>query len=280
MARAEVRSLRQRALRMSSSRAFAQRELGYFIRRLAFLSFALVALVCIGAGAFAIFEDTTWWKGFMHSVDTITTIGSIPHPRTLGGEITNLVLIALGLGTLFYLLVTVTELFVAGELWGLLEVRRMERRIADLTDHYLICGFGRVGHQVARDLRSADVPFVVIDENPAVQEDMEQEEVLHIDGRGSDDETLRKAGIDHARAVIACVDSDAENIFITLTARGLRPDIEIVARASQEGSEMKLLRAGANDVISPYKASGHAMARLALASDDRSVTAPAPPATR
>src|SRR4051812_9471554 len=248
MARVEVRSLRQRALRISTSRAFAQRELGYFIRRLAFLSFALVALVCMGAGAFAIFEDTSWWEGFMHSVDTITTIGSIPHPRTLGGEITNLVLIALGLGTLFYLLVTVTELFVAGELWGLLEVRRMQRRIADLKDHYLICGFGRVGHQVVRDMESSDVPFVVIDDNAEVQELIEQCGVLHIDGRGSDDERLLKAGIERARAVIACVDSDAENIFITLTARGLRPDVEIVARAAQDSSEQKLLRAGANDV--------------------------------
>jgi voltage-gated potassium channel len=267
-------------MRISTSQAFAQRELGYFIRRLAILSFALVALVCMGAAAFAIFEETSWWQGFNHAVDTITTIGSIPHPRTLGGEVTNLVLIALGLGTLFYLLVTVTELFVAGELWGLLEVRRMERRIADLRDHYLICGFGRVGHQVVRDLAGANVPFVVIDENPEVQEDMEEENILHIDGRGSDDDTLIKAGIEHARAVIACVDSDAENIFITLTARGLRPDVEIVARASEEKSEMKLLRAGANDVISPYKSSGHAMARLALATDERSVKAPAPPATR
>ena len=141
----------------------------------------------------------------------------------------------------------------------------MRQDIARLNDHFLICGFGRVGHQVARDLIEARVPFVVIDENPEVQEDMEEMNLLHIDGRGSDDATLREAGIERARGVIACVDSDAENIFITLTARGLRPDIEIVARASEEASEQKLLRAGADDIVSPYKASGHAMARLALA---------------
>jgi voltage-gated potassium channel len=122
---------------------------------------------------------------------------------------------------------------------------------------------------VARDLLDAGVPFVVIDENPDVREDMEEMNLLHIDGRGSDDETLKQAGIDRARAVIACVDSDAENVFITLTARGLRPDVEIVARAAQESSEPKLLRAGANDIVSPYRASGHAMARLALSSDSR-----------
>jgi voltage-gated potassium channel len=98
---------------------------------------------------------------------------------------------------------------------------------------------------------------------------MEEMALLHIDGRASDDETLKQAGIDRARAVIACVDSDAENVFITLTARNLRPDIEIVARAAQESSEPKLLRAGANDIVSPYRASGHAMARLALSSDSR-----------
>jgi voltage-gated potassium channel len=271
---------RRRAMRIAESRAFAQRELGHFIRRLVLLTGALVALTCLGAAGFAIFEDVSWWRGLMHAIDTVTTIGSIPHPHTFGGEVVQLVLIALGLGTLFYLVVTVTELFVAGELSGLLEVRRMERRIADLRKHYLVCGYGRVGQQVVRDMASSDVPFVVIDDNPEMRELIEQADVLYIDGRGSDDDTLLKAGIMRARAVIACVDSDAENIFITLTARGLCPDIEIVARASEESSEMKLLRAGANDVVSPYKASGHAMARLALASDARDIEAPAPPATR
>jgi voltage-gated potassium channel len=267
--RSQVASLRRGASRVYESRAFAQREAEYFVRRIVFLIIGLTALNVIGGAAFSAFEDESWWEGLQRAVDTITTIGSIPHPRTLGGEITNLVLITLGLGTLFYVLVTMAELFVAGELFGLVEVRRMQRRIESLADHYLICGFGRVGHAVAADLIEAGVPFVVIDENPDVREDMEEMDLLHIDGRGSDDETLKQAGIERARAVIACVDSDAENIFITLTARGLRPDIEIVARAAQESSEPKLLRAGANDIVSPYRASGHAMARLALLSDSR-----------
>jgi voltage-gated potassium channel len=267
--RGQVTSLRRRAAERIESRAFVQREAEHFVRRLMALVGALILLTCAGATAFTAFERESWWQGFQHSVDTIATIGSISHPRTLGGEITELVLIGLGLGTLIYVLVTAAELFVAGELFGVVEVRRMQRRIEALTDHYLICGFGRVGHAVARDLIEAGVPFVVVDENPDVREDMEEMNLLHIDGRGSDDETLKQAGIDRARAVIACVDSDAENVFITLTARGLRPDIEIVARAAQESSEPKLLRAGANDIVSPYRASGHAMARLALSSDAR-----------
>jgi voltage-gated potassium channel len=140
----------------------------------------------------------------------------------------------------------------------------MQRRIADLHDHYLICGFGRVGQRVAQRLKDAGVPFVVIDANPDVRDEMEEMGVLHVDGHGSDDDVLCEAGIDRARAVVACVDSDAENIFVTISARALRPDIEIVARAAEEPTEKKLIRAGANDVISPYTASGDAMARLAL----------------
>jgi voltage-gated potassium channel len=172
--------------------------------------------------------------------------------------------VTLGVGTLFYLLGTVSELLVTGHLTGLLGAYRMQRRIADLHDHYLICGFGRVGQRVARRLREAGEPFVVIDANPDVRDEMEEEGVLHVDGRASDDEVLCEAGVERARAVVACIDSDAENIFVTITARALRPDIEIVARAAEEATERKLIRAGANDVISPYKASGDAMARLAL----------------
>jgi voltage-gated potassium channel len=140
----------------------------------------------------------------------------------------------------------------------------MQRKISQLKDHYLICGFGRVGQQVAHDLRNAGAPFVVVDNNPDVREAAEEMEVLIIEGRGSDDEILIEAGIERARAVLACVDSDAENIFATLTARELRPDIPIVARAAVESSERKLIRAGADEVVSPYKASGRTMASLAL----------------
>ena len=150
----------------------------------------------------------------------------------------------------------------------------MERRIENLEDHYLICGFGRVGQQVARDFIEAGVDFVVIDENVQQHEVMEEMGVLYLHGPAADDVILLEAGVQRARAVIACVDSDAENIFITLTARELAPDIEIVARASQESSERKLLRAGANDVISPYKASGRAMAGLALSESPRARRGP------
>jgi voltage-gated potassium channel len=145
-----------------------------------------------------------------------------------------------------------------------LDERRNQRRIDSLSDHYIICGYGRVGQQVARDLRAADASYVIVDDNPEHRDAETGVGIRLILARPSDDESLRRAGIDRARAIIACVDSDAENIFITLTARDLRNDIAIVARASSEDSERKLRRAGADRVISPYKTSGTEMARLAL----------------
>ena len=242
----------------------ARHEMAFFLRRIALLVGSVALLVLGGAVALWAFEDVSYWRGVTWALDTVATIGSIPDTQTVGGDITKIVLTIFGVGTMFFVLVTLTELFVAGDLSGLLDDRRMQREIAQLKDHYLICGFGRVGRQVAHDLRGAGVPFVVIDDNPDVREPAEEMEVLMVEGRGSDDEVMLEAGIERARAVIACVDSDAENIFATLTARELRPDIPIVARAAVESSERKLIRAGANEVVSPYKASGRTMASLAL----------------
>ena len=161
-------------------------------------------------------------------------------------------------------MVSVTELLVAGHVAQLLAARRMQKMIDATSDHFIICGYGRVGRQVARDLRGAGARYVVIDADPANREHAGGVGVRFIEAEPSDDRALIQAGIERARAVIACVDSDAENVFITLTARELSPDIAIVARAAQEDSERKLVRAGATRVISPYKASGAEMARLAL----------------
>ena len=258
------RLLEGQRLPAQPSRALVRREFTYFLRRLAVAGLLLAVLMVGGATAYAAFEDETWWKGFIRAFETVTTLGEAGTPSSLGGQITEIVVISLGLGTLLYLLGTITELLVTGHLTGLLEARRMQKRIEDLRDHYLVCGFGRVGHQIARRLNAAGVDYVVVDENPEVREDMEEMGLLHVDGRASDDDILCEAGIMRARAVITCVDSDAENIFVTITARALRPDIEIVARAAEERTEQKLIRAGANDVVSPYKASGDTMARLAL----------------
>jgi voltage-gated potassium channel len=248
----------------SLPRLRARAEMIVFLRRLAWLCVAIVGLIVAGTVSFVVIEGTSAWRGFRWTLDTVATVGSIPAPHDIAGQILIVVLIVLGVGTLFYALVTATEFLVAGHLSGLLEGRRTQRMIDALNDHYVICGFGRVGRQVARDLRAANAQYVVVDEDPENRELAAAVGVRFIEGRPSEDEMLRAAGIERARAVLACVDSDAENIFITLTARELRSDITIVARASVEDSESKLRRAGADRIVSPYKTSGSHMVRFAL----------------
>jgi voltage-gated potassium channel len=242
----------------------APAEVRFFLRRMALLGALILALIAVGTVGFTLSEDTSLGYSFLWTLDTIATIGSIGLPEDTLGRVLTVFLIIFGVGTLFYALVTVTEFFVAGRLSGLLAERRVQRMIDSLSDHHLICGFGRVGRQVARDLAVSGQRFVVIDANPDNREVAEEMEAPLLDGRPSEDEVLRRAGIDRAKSILACMDSDAENIFTTLTARELRPDITIVARASVEDSEKKLKRAGADRVISPYKSSGAEMARLAL----------------
>jgi voltage-gated potassium channel len=244
--------------------ASSDRELRLFTYRLARLAVVIVLLLIAGTIGYLVSTDRGVWESFVLSLDTIATVGSIPHPTTTGAEIVTVGLIITGVGTLFYALVTVTEFFVSGHLGQLLAQRRSQKLIDALSYHYIICGWGRVGRQVARDLRAAGARYVVIDENPEARNADVGIGARLICGRPSDDDILGQAGIERARGLIACMDSDAENIFTTLTARELNPDVAIVARAASEDSESKLRRAGADRVISPYKASGAEMARLAL----------------
>src|SRR3954453_8023968 len=241
-----------------------RREFAAFLRRLRALAVVLVAIVVLGTLGLVATEGVGVWRGFIWTLDILATVGSIPAPDTVGGQIVKVGLIVLGVGTLFYGLVTVTEVFVSGHLAELLQERRAPKLIDATSDHYIICGFGRVGRQVARDLRAAGARYVVVDHNPDMRENAVGIGVPFVEGEPSDGEVLRAAGVMRARGVIACVDSDADNIFITLTVRGLRPDVAIVARASEESVEAKLLRRGGTRVISPYKTSGSEMARAAL----------------
>ena len=239
-------------------------EVRAFLRRLRQLALMIALVIVVGTIGLALTEDRGVWESFQWALDTVATIGSHPNPETVPGQIVKTLLIVLGVGTLFYGLVTVTEVFVSGHLAELLQERR-ERKLIDATsDHYIICGFGRVGRQVARDLRAAGARYVVIDALPENRELAAGVGVRFIEGEATDDEVLRAAGIMRARGVIACVDSDPTNVFITLTVRQVRSDVLIVARASEEDTEAKLRQAGADRVISPYKTSGSEMARLAL----------------
>jgi voltage-gated potassium channel len=179
---------------MQSPLAQAPEELRLFLRRLAVPGVLILALLAAGTIGFALTERTSIGFSFIWSLDTIATIGSIPEPQDTGARIVKVALTVLGVGTLFYGLVTVTEFFVAGRLTGLLAERRTQRMIDSLSDHHLICGFGRVGRQVARDMRAARQAYVVIDENPDNREIAEELEAPFLTGHPSEDEILRGRG--------------------------------------------------------------------------------------
>jgi voltage-gated potassium channel len=242
----------------------SSRSLRTFAWRIALLGVIVSLLLAAGAAGLAIAEGTGGWYAFRWALDTAATVGGFPQPRSTTGQIIHVGLIVVGVGTLFYALATVAEFFAAGHLGEVLATRRVQRMIDSFSGHHIICGYGRVGRQVTRDLRAARADFVVVDDTPENRELAAAEEVPFIAGDASDDAVLVRAGIAQARSIIACADSDANNVFITLTARELRADIPIVARAAIEDTEKKLKRAGADRVISPYKASGTEMARLAL----------------
>jgi len=244
--------------------ATGEAELAAFLRRLVFLGALIASLVLAGGIVYALTEGSSFGYGIVWVLDTVTTVGAIPEPRSAGARALKALVEITGIGALFYALVTVVEFLIAGHLGELLAGQRMQRKIDALSGHHIVCGYGRVGRQVIADLHLSGARCVVVDSNPGIRDFALADGATLVFGDASEDAVLRQAGIERARSIIACSDSDSANVFITLTARELRPDIVIVARASREETESKLRRAGADRVISPYKSSGTEMARLAL----------------
>lgn len=233
-------------------------------KRILALAGVLIAITIFGSIAFMLVEDKAPLDALFMSVVLISTVGLGDAPATAAGKILAVLLIAGGVGTLFYAFGTFIEFLVGGYLADLLEERSMKKKITEINGHYLICGFGRVGRQVARELTRAGEQFVIIDNNPDSIEHCREHGHLYIDGDAADDEILHLAGIDRAKGLIACVDSDADNVFVTLSARVIAPRLRIVARASSEESRRKLEKAGADRVVSPYAIGGREMATLML----------------
>jgi voltage-gated potassium channel len=196
------------------------------------------------------------------TVTTITTVGFREiHPLDTAGKIFTIALILAGVGTALYAFGVVIETLVEGHLRRHFEGRRMERNIARMTGHTIVCGWGRVGRAVGGYLSGQGADVVVVDLSP---ERVAQTPYPALIGDVTDDEVLRKAGLMRARALVAAINTDAENVYVTLSARALRPDLVIVARARTEDSESKLLRAGATRVVNPQRIGGQRIAAAAL----------------
>jgi voltage-gated potassium channel len=195
---------------------------------------------------------------------TLTTVGykEVRDLDDIGRAWTVLISLA-GVGIIFGTVGFVAETFVAEALSGRRQRQRMAKTIAELRDHFILCGFGRVGSTAARELEHAGVPLVIIDNVAESAEAAMREGHLVIEGDATHDSVLTEAGIARARALVATVDSDAQNVYITLSARALSPKLFIVARANEEGSDAKLRQAGADRVVSPYTRAGRQIAELA-----------------
>ena len=229
--------------------------------RMAILLFA--ALIAVGTLGYMLTEGWSPGHALYASVTTLSTLG-IEHPSTPAGMAFTVVFVLVGVATSLYILGVLVTFVAEGHFSQGIRRQRMERRIAQLHDHHIICGFGRVGRQIVAAFEREGMPFVLIDINPASLTEAEGQGHLVIPGSPVTDEVLGQARLETARGLIAATDNDAENLYVTLAARSLRSDLFIVARANHPDAEAKLQRAGADRVISPYSLGGMRMAMLAL----------------
>ena len=202
---------------------------------------ALVAIIAIGTIGYEIIEGWSFLDSIFMTITTITTVGYREvHPLSDGGRIFSIFLILGGMGGAFYTLTGIITYIIEGNLGATWGRRRMENKINQLKDHFILCGFGRVGEEIANIFKEEEVPFVVIDNRPECAARAEHAGYLYVEGDATSDEILKEAGIEKARGLVAALGSDIDNTYITLSARGLYPSLFITARASDSQAEKKL----------------------------------------
>ncbi|HXY80146.1 MAG TPA: TrkA family potassium uptake protein [Gaiellaceae bacterium] len=222
--------------------------------------------VTIGGGAvgFRLVLHESWSQSVYRAVVTATLAGLDTVPRTDGARALSILLVLAGLTIIAYAGAVIVEAIAGGVLTGVLAERRRERTIERLRDHFIICGYGRVGRRVADEFRAAGVPYVVLDFSAEAIANAKEHGDLLVEGNATEDRDLERAGLDRARGLVASSDSDADNLYVTLSARATVPGLYIVARASDEDAEKKLKLAGADRVVLPYATAGRVMANLVL----------------
>lgn len=232
-------------------------------KRLKMSLMTLLLVISFGTAGYMVLEGWNFLDSLYMTVITLATVGYREiHVLSDAGIVFTIVLIIVGTGTALAVLGTGATIMLEGELQAIFGRKRLEKRIKDLRDHYVICGYGRMGKIIARELRDGGRRFVVIEREPSMIQ--ENEDVLIVIGDATHDPVLKEAGIERAKGLISVLSTDAENLFVVLSARGLNHRLFIVARAVEEGSENKLMRAGADKVISPYHIGGLRMAYSVL----------------
>lgn len=225
----------------------------------------LLTVLLFGSLGYQIIEGWNFFDSFYMTVITLSTVGyQEVRPLTPSGRLFTIFLILSGLGFMFYVVGLIAQVVLEGQIRDILGRRRLEKKIEKLKNHYIICGFGRIGEVIARELSRNRVPIVIIDSRPQHAQLLDKLGYPYIIGNATQEEVLLAAGLTRAQGLIATVTSDADNVYIVLTARSLNPNLKIVARAGEAGSEQKLRRAGANVVISPYELGGQRMAQTII----------------
>src|ERR671913_504008 len=236
------------------------------LQQIRLASLALVAIALIGTAGYMLLLGWPFLDALYMTVISMTTVG-YKEVYDLSsdpvGQLWTMLILLTGVGTLFYAAVSFVELVVEGTVRGYFVRRRVKAEIDKLSGHYVLCGYGRVGRQVAREFAADGTRFVVVDQQEASVEECLQKGYLALLGDASNDTVLEEAGIRRARGLVAAVDSDADNVFVVLSARQLNPSLHIVARASSDESAAKLEIAGADRTLSPYAVGGRRLASLA-----------------
>jgi voltage-gated potassium channel len=235
------------------------------VRQLKISLLILLLLMSLGTAGYMYIEGWRVLDAFYMTVITLATVGfqEVYHLDD-AGKVFTILLIVFGVSVLGYTVGKLAQIMFEGEFQRFLGRKKVEMSIDALRDHYIICGYGRIGALICREFAAKPIPFVVVENDPAVLAKLEEDNVLFQRGNATEDETLLKAGIQRAKGLVSVVTSDTENVYITLTARGLNPDLFILARSGEPGSEVKLQRAGANKVVSPYHIGGNRMAQAIL----------------
>jgi voltage-gated potassium channel len=224
------------------------------------IALALFGLVLVGGTIGYLVLGFSFLDALYQSVVTVTTVGLGPvQPLHMAGKVFTILLVLVGVGTALYAFSSVLEMLIEGHMRDLMRRRRMERAIGRMSGHVIVCGWGRVGREVARFLAASGRQVVVIDKSA---ERLETVPHPFVQGDVTEDETLEEAGIKRAATLVAALETDSDNLFVTLSSRALRPDLQIIARARNESSEPKLLRAGADRVVNPQQLGGDRMAAL------------------
>lgn len=225
----------------------------------------LVCILSIGTVGYVVIEGWSLLDSLYMTVITIATVGY----REVGnlseqGKIFTIFIILFGVGIIAYLLGMVAQAMVDLQVRAILGRRKLGQKIRSIKNHYVICGHGRIGRIICRELKANDIPIVVIDNTGTATEDLEEEGIPHIVGDATSEDILSEAHIERAKGLVSVVASDADNVFITMSARGLNPDLFILARAEEAHTEKKLIRAGANKVVMPYLIGGQKMAHIVV----------------